>query len=587
VAKGTSRIRRLLSPRVFDNPQKTDAARMLYVVALTGAVAATTAQLLALTLVSAGTSRWLLNILVIDGICLLAILVARLGLVRAATIFFLAAVWIFVTQAAWTAGGVGAPSIAGQLVVVVLAGLLLGWRGSLAAVAVSVATVFAFAYAQRAGRVPAPSVVHTPYSRALVIASYAVIVGLISAQITRLLQQARRRLEGQLVKTSLLLDTAEGLASWTELTRVLDAICDSVLVATRHTRVGIALYDARRRDMTVAASRGNKPYAIGAVFSYGSLPAAAKQALEAARTTAAHASAVVPLAFGSRIIGMMTIDDPGERRQFTQRQVALAEGIAAQAAVAIENARLFEAEHRIAEKLQESLLAFPAVLPGLECARLYSAASASERVGGDFYDAFDLGLGKVALTVGDVSGKGLDAAALTALVRNALRSYAIGGLSPGEALLMGNEVVRRFTDAETFVTLFFGILDTERRVLTYSSAGHPPPIVVGERASFLPTGGSWLFGAFEEAGFAESQFRLGPGDTLLLYTDGITEARDGTSALYGEERLRRRVEELRGEDPEGLLRNVFADARRFAHGELHDDIALVAVRVAAASQDSS
>ena len=560
---------------------------MLRAAALTGAAAATALQLLTIALVPAATPRWILNTLVVDALCLLVVLVARLGAVRVATILFLAGLWVFFTQAAWTAGGVGAPSLAGQLVVVVLAGLLLGWRGCLVAVAVSVATVFGIAYAQTAGRVPAPSIVHTPYSRALVTASYAIIVGLIAAQIRRMLQQSQRRLERQLVKTSLLLDTAEGLASWTELTRVLDAICDSVLGATRHTRVGIALYDARRHDMTVAASRGKKPYAIGAVFSYESLPAAAKQALEATRTTAAHASAVVPLAFGARIIGMMTIDDPGERRQFTQREVALAEGIGAQAAVAIENARLFEAEHRIAQTLQESLLAFPAVLPGLECARLYSAASASERVGGDFYDAFDLGFGKVALTVGDVSGKGLDAAALTAVVRNALRSYAIGGLSPGEALLMGNEVVRRFTDPETFVTLFFGILDTERRVLTYSSAGHPPPIVVGRRASFLPTAGTWLFGAFEDAGFSESQFRLGPDDMLLLYTDGITEARDGTAGLYGEERLRRRVEELRGESPEGLLRSVFEDARRFAHGELHDDIALVAVKVKAASRDSN
>ncbi len=211
---------------------------MLHAVALTGAVAATALQLLTIAVVPAATSRWILNIRHHrrslpggdPGRALGAgpgghdLLSGRaLGLLHAGGL---------------DGRGVGAPSLAGQLVVVVLAGLLLGWRGSLVAVAVSVATVFGMAYAQSAGRVPLPSVVYTPYSRALVIASYAIIVGLIAAQIRLCCSRLSQRLERQLVKTSLLLDTAEGLAPWTELTRVLDAICDSVLGATRHTRVG-------------------------------------------------------------------------------------------------------------------------------------------------------------------------------------------------------------------------------------------------------------------------------------------------------------------------------------------------------------
>ncbi len=226
------------------------------------------------------------------------------------------------------------------------------------------------------------------------------------------------------------------------------------------------------------------------------------------------------------------------------------------------------------------------MLPGLECARLYSAASASERVGGDFYDAFDLGRGKIALTVGDVSGKGLDAAALTALVRNALRSYAIGGLSPGAALLMGNEVVHRFTDPETFVTLFFGILDTERRVLTYSSAGHPPPIVVGgacfvsAHSRFAGCSARSRTPALPRASSASV-----PTTRSCFTRTGSPRLETGGPACTERSGCAGESRSCAAKARTACLHSIFEDARHFAHGELHDDIALVAVRVMAADRD--
>ena len=145
--------------------------------------------------------------------------------------------------------------------------------------------------------------------------------------------------------------------------------------------------------------------------------------------------------------------------------------------------------------------------------------------------------------------------------------------------IRANEVVLRFTAPETFVTLFFGILDTERRVLTYCSAGHPPPVVVGERASFLPSAGAPILGAFDDVTFVEEHVRLGRHETLLLYTDGITEARDGDDRT-----LRRRApveacrgaarRAARGAAPRRLRKREGICPRR-----LRDDVALVAIKL--------
>jgi len=177
-------------------------------------------------------------------------------------------------------------------------------------------------------------------------------------------------------------------------------------------------------------------------------------------------------------------------------------------------------------------------------------------------------------------GGGQRAHALTALVRNALRAYAVDGLAPGAALLQANDVVAHFTGPETFVTVFFGILDTDSGELTYSSAGHPPPVVIGERSSLLPSAGGPILGAFAGKTFAEGQAPLSADQTLVLYTDGVTEARDGDQGLYGEERLLKHAEGLIGESPDGMIRGIFEDVKAYADGELQDDVALVAVRMA-------
>ncbi|HSK46833.1 MAG TPA: SpoIIE family protein phosphatase, partial [Coriobacteriia bacterium] len=244
--------------------------------------------------------------------------------------------------------------------------------------------------------------------------------------------------------------------------------------------------------------------------------------------------------------------------------------------LALQSASVHEHQRHIAETLQESLLAVPEHLPHVQFAHLYEAAAEEERVGGDFYDAFEL-RGRIAFLIGDIAGSGLEAAALTALSKNTIRAHLIDGQTPGAALGKTNVVMHSFTEAHEFATVFVGILDPRSGRLQYACAGHPPPIVVGPRGARTVGGGGMLLGAFGDSRYDDYDDRLSAGDTMVLYTDGITEARAG-SVLYGENRLAAFLASLTDAEPEALLTQVLEQARSFASGDLDDDVALLAIK---------
>jgi PAS domain S-box-containing protein len=190
--------------------------------------------------------------------------------------------------------------------------------------------------------------------------------------------------------------------------------------------------------------------------------------------------------------------------------------------------RVYEQEHRVAETLQRSLL--PERLPaieGLALAARYLPAGTGAAVGGDWYDAMELKDGRVALVVGDVVGHGLRAAAVMGQFRNACRAYALVESSPAKVVARLNELV---TDGgeDVMATVMYLVLDRETGEVVFTSAGHPPPLVLeasGE-ARFLEGGRSVPVGASEAAVFREQTGTLIPGSTLFLYTDGLVERRD-------------------------------------------------------------
>jgi GAF domain-containing protein len=242
--------------------------------------------------------------------------------------------------------------------------------------------------------------------------------------------------------------------------------------------------------------------------------------------------------------------------------------LATTAAQALENARRFERQRSVARSLQQGLLMIEVPdVKGLQIGTVYEPADAEADVGGDFYDVIDLPDGKVGLVVGDVSGKGAEAAAQTAMVKYMLRAFAIRNAAPGSVLFHLNNALARDLAEDRFITLVYATFDPETRTLSLSVAGHPPPMIYrssdGSVEEVLPPGS--ILGAFEDQNFEVESFEMGTDDIFLAYTDGLTETRDGDE-FFGIERV---IESFREHAPGGnaheIARRVFEDAREFGH----------------------
>lgn len=285
---------------------------------------------------------------------------------------------------------------------------------------------------------------------------------------------------------------------------------------------------------------------------------------------------LLPLRANGELIGVV-IFGYLKRVEFGSGEREFAERMSTAVTLALENARLFQAERHIAETLQDTLLVVPHRIPGIDFARIYRPATTASRVGGDFIDAFQLTNRRVGLALGDVSGKGLKAASATAMVRNTLRAHAVEALPPSVIAEKTGNVLSLFTAPETFVTAFFGTLDTRTGCLDYVNAGHPPALVLAADGTLhtLDTR-SPVLGAFPGVTYRDGRHIMLPGDCLFVYSDGLIEARvDGK--LFGEARLAELLPRFAGASPEELVNGVFEAVNEFTHGDFRDDVALLAV----------
>jgi PAS domain S-box-containing protein len=285
----------------------------------------------------------------------------------------------------------------------------------------------------------------------------------------------------------------------------------------------------------------------------------------------------VPLVLGEKAYGLISVNS-SQPRAFGERELRVITELARHAATALQNALQFEQERHIAETLQQALITeeLPTV-PGVELAALYQAAAGAE-VGGDFYNAWPLPDGRLAVLVGDVSGKGVEAAGMTAMVRYMTEALAHREPRPGRLVSELNALLNARLPAGALVTLVLAIVDAERDTLSWCSAGHPPPVLVtadGERRALDDPDPPC--GAFDAQPFHEHVTPFAEGDLLLLYTDGIIEARR-QGREFGEEGLGMALDEASGEEPGRLVRSIYAAARTWCGGRLTDDVAIAAVK---------
>jgi len=291
-----------------------------------------------------------------------------------------------------------------------------------------------------------------------------------------------------------------------------------------------------------------------------------------------------------RRIGVLYLDSRDKGLASSVTGTAL-ETLANEAAVAIENTRLYreavdkarmEQELSIAAEMQQALLpprarrgaGFEAVGAMIPC----------RAIGGDFFDYLELPDGRIGFVLCDVSGKGPSAALMTAMIQGIFRAMAEDGNGPAATMTRVNRVMCHRAIASRYATGFYGVLAPDGRFVS-SNAGHNPPIVVRRDGSVqrLETGGAPLglfpLGLFPASAFEEEELTLAPGDTLLLFSDGLSEAENSELQQFGEDRLVESMAAERHRQPEALLEFLLASARDFAGGQPQsDDITALIVR---------
>lgn len=300
------------------------------------------------------------------------------------------------------------------------------------------------------------------------------------------------------------------------------------------------------------------------------------------RELSLRSSMVVPLAARGRVLGAITMVSAESGRRYDEEQLRYAEDLASRAAIAVDNARLYEDRASVARTLQRSLLPpdLPA-LPDVELAATYRPAAAGEQIGGDFYDVFQTGDREWAVVIGDVCGKGVQAASLTGLARHTIRATAMQDLRPGETLGALNDVIKEDGSDAGFCTVAYGRLRLLRRgaQLTVVCGGHPPPLAVRSNGEVSAVGSpGTLIGVLPEIEAREETIRLGPGDAVVFYTDGVTDQRSGSS-MFGEGRLRRLLGGAAPLAPQQLIERIEEALDDFADEPARDDMAMVALRL--------
>jgi PAS domain S-box-containing protein len=301
--------------------------------------------------------------------------------------------------------------------------------------------------------------------------------------------------------------------------------------------------------------------------------------LESIRALGMRSVMLIPMVVAGRTIGVLTMVSAESRRSFDEDDLVFAGDLAHRAAIAVENARLYTERAQAALTLQESLL--PArlpSLPGWQLASSYAAGDTSAEVGGDFFDVVELDEGFLAV-VGDVTGKGVQAAALTALARYTLATAARFDPSPAAVVGLLNDVLVDRPDISLLTVVCAHVVPSASGArLRLTSAGHPLPVLA--RAGRAPTTvgpPGLLLGMTAGARWEETEIELEPGDTLLFYTDGVTDTPSG-GERFGDERL---LAALAGApaDPQAMIAAVQRAVREFQVGDVVDDRAMLALQV--------
>ncbi|HZD59320.1 MAG TPA: SpoIIE family protein phosphatase, partial [Anaerolineae bacterium] len=286
----------------------------------------------------------------------------------------------------------------------------------------------------------------------------------------------------------------------------------------------------------------------------------------------------IPITIWGDVIGTLFFSYRSTPVAFTEAQVDFAGDLGTSISFALENARLYEAKRNIADTLQSAILKVPREIPGIDFGYLYRSATEVARIGGDLYDFFELENGRIGFVIGDVAGKGLEAAAITSIVKSTIRAFAHRDHAPSRVLAETNSAIAKQMEGGQFITAIYGTIDTVSGSVVMASAGHPDPFVCGPEGCMQITARrNPPLGIFPGINFDSFEAKLHIGDTLVLYTDGLIEARrDGE--LFGDGRVRKVLNSVNSAPTRDIVDALLTSAEEFSRNRLSDDIAIVALR---------
>jgi sigma-B regulation protein RsbU (phosphoserine phosphatase) len=388
---------------------------------------------------------------------------------------------------------------------------------------------------------------------------------------------------------------AQKITSILDLDELITKIVDDVAAAFCCVEATIYLHDEERGELEMAGVHGctlhdkgsrlkvGKEGMVGYVASTGQMryaPDVRKDPYYIACEEAALSEVAIPLLVDGRLVGVFAASHH-ELDAFTREHLRWLQGLCEHVAVAVHNARRFQHERHQRQQMSQEASEARAIqqallpksspyIPGFAVSGLSIPAGA---VGGDWYDFISFDDGCWGLVLADVSGKGTAAALLMSATRGMLRSLAQTCSGPGEVLTRLNRLLVEDFPSGKFVTMLLAVLNPSTRELTFSSAGHLRPLLVDENgARFLESERGLPLG-LGSGEFSESGVQLSPGSRLVFYSDGITEATDGSDEEYGANRMRDHVLQ-----PGACAESILADVRSFANGEgLHDDATVIFV----------
>lgn len=453
---------------------------------------------------------------------------------------------------------------------------------------------------------------HEAQAMATTFASYAAV----AIENARLYDSAQE----QAYASAALLQVAQAVVSLSDVNEILSTIIRIMPILVGVERAALYLWDAEHATFVPAQEFGLAEEDESALWSH-EFPAGSFPLLDAAReqnrilTQALKPKAkprswlkikpqveeeetdmradirllmAVPLSIKNDLFGVMLVEEAQDGRRFRARRIEIINGIAQQAALAIQNDLLqkemvvrerLETEVQLARQIQQTFL--PTTLPTFPAWQLSARWLTARQVGGDFYDVIELPNGRLGLFIADVADKGVPAALFMAVTRTLVRAAVIETESPAEALARVNNLLLPDTQQGMFVTAVYAVLDMESGLLTYANAGHNPPFWVNgdqTRVQKLTRTGIAL-GAADNDSMTERTIQIAVGDSLLFYTDGLTEAFSPEDELFGELRLEEALRASQVASTDGLLESVEGFLNEFIQSTpLGDDLTMLALR---------